>query len=222
MERTHLITRIVVLATALGINIVDSSKSFRKSVYGIYNLSWLKKKKLRHVLDNEFFIWSWAMATYYGAVHYLSQGMTEEASLYKSIFEDYFLVVPKAQNSFEIFDFWKQYIDEVASISEENYQGTKDYNERILEKLTNMFSLKTLKYIHRNIVELDTPALNETWGEHVIAVQRDLEFVVYQIVDVINHYFTEADESSVEVAFEAVRNKEPVKSLITKWQARYV
>ena len=222
METMDLITRIVVLATDLGLHIADSSKSFRNSVCKTYNLSWLKNKRLRHVLDTEFFIWTWTMATYYGAVHCLSQGMSKEASLYQSIFEDYFSVVLKDRDTFEIFHFWKKYIDDVANISEEDYQGRYGYSERILEKLTDMLSLKTLRYIHEEIVELDIDALNETWGEHIIAVQQDLEFVVYRIVDVINQYFTEIDESSVEVAFEAIRNKEPVKSLIAQWQASEV
>jgi len=207
----QIVTRIVVLATAIGINVADLCKSFRDNIHTTYNLSWLKKKRLRDIIDTEFFIWSWALATYYGSVHFLSQKMAEEAALYQKIFEDYFAIVSKDENSFDIYDFWKNYIDDVLNIPEKDYQGRKGYNERVLEKLTTMLSLKILKYVHRDIVELDIQDLNEIWGQQIIDVQEDLELIVYQIIDVLNHYLKEADESNIELAFEAARNKEPVR-----------
>lgn len=221
MVEMQIVARIVVLATAIGINIADFCKSFRKKIYKTYSLSWLKKKRLRHVIDTEFFIWSWALATYYGSVHFLNQQMSEEAALYQEIFEDYFVVVSEHDNSYDIYDFWKNYIEDVLNISEKDYQGRKGYDERVLEKLTTMLSLKILKYVHRDIVELDIKDLNEIYRQHIMDVQEDLKIIVYLIIDVLNHYLKEADESNIQIAFEAAHNREPVKSLITKWQANY-
>jgi len=226
MEKTSkgidLITRIVVLATDMGMNITDSSKTLREKIDKTYNISWIKKKRIRDLIDTEFFIWAWSLALYYGSIHYMNRYITEEALFYQKIFEDYFAVVLKNDNScFEIFEFWKNYIQNVLDIPEKDYQGRKNYNQRVLEKLTNMLSLKILRYIHSDIVELDIDKLNEMWGQHIIVIQEELEVIVGRITYVLNYHLNEADEASIQAAFEDIRSREPVKSLIKKWQSKY-
>jgi len=121
----------------------------------------------------------------------------------------------------EIFDFWKNYVQNVLDIPEKDYQGRKDYNQRVLEKLTNMLSLKILKYIHSDIVELDVDKLNEMWGQHIIVIQEELEVIVGRITYVLNYHFNEANEAKILAALEEIRSREPVKSLIKKWQSEY-
>lgn len=215
----QIITRIVVLATAIGINIASIYKLLGEKIYETYNLSWLKKKRLKHVIGTEFFIWSWALATYYGSVHFLNQQMSEEAALYQEIFEDYFVVVCKWDGSYDTYNFWKNNIEDVLNISEIDYQGNKGYDERVIENMTTLFSLKILKYVQSDIFEISLEALNEIYGQPIEEIRENLEIDVYRIIDVLNHYLKEADESEVQIAFEATRNKQPIKSLITKWQA---
>jgi len=193
----QLVTQIVVLATAIGINIADFSKSVRNNIHETYHLSRMKKARLRNIIDTDFFIWSWALSTYYGSLHFLNEQMAEEAALYQKIFDDYFSLVSKEDNSSDIYGFWKNYIDDVLNIPEKHYQGRKGYNERVLEKLTTMLSLRILKYVHRDIAELNIQDLNEIWGQQIIDVQENLELVVYQITDVLNHYLKEPDEQNM-------------------------
>jgi len=221
-KRKDLITRIVVLATDMGMNIADSAKSLMEKINKTYNISWMKKKRIRDLIDTEFFIWSWSLALYYGSIRYTNRYITEETSFYQKIFEDYFAVVMKNDNScLEIFDFWKNYVQNVLDIPEKDYQGRKDYNQRVLEKLTNMLSLKILKYIHSDIVELDVDKLNEMWGQHIIVIQEELEVIVGRITYVLNYHFNEANEAKILAALEEIRSREPVKSLIKKWQSEY-
>lgn len=218
MQETELITRTIALATALGLNIADACKSFKKQVNETYDLSLLKKRKLSNVLDTDLFIWAWAVAYHYGTLFFVSKDRSAEASVYQAVLSDYFHVVCTVDNSFEIFEFWTKYAHEVSIMDEEGHTGNSR-TVAIMEKLANMLSLRVFKYVHSDVFQLGLEEINETWGRHIVSVRENLEFAGYQIVDVIYYYINEAEESTVQSAFDAVRHKEPVASLIKKWKS---
>lgn len=229
MKKENLFYQIIVLSTSLGVDIATLSKSFKNSVYDIYKLSWYKKIYLKNSFDEEFFIWSWAIASCYGENYYQSQGMKEEAVLYRSIFEDYLLAVSKNKYSYEIFDYWREKIYEISNMSKEQYEKVHNgiiYPGRVLNKVTSQFSLKMLKIIHRDLFndlnENKMNIINEKWYSHLCELQKDLIEKYDFIIDRINFSFKDADESVIRAAFQVISNTKQIKNTINKLQKKYV
>lgn len=215
-----LTTLTVVLATAIGVNIVKLSKSFKNQVYNSYHLSWVSRFRLSSTLDKEFFIWAWAFAKHYGTNICKGRYGDSEASLYQTIFVDYFEVVCKGNDSLMRLGYWSKNAREACKVDKYGfYYDKKELPEFDNSRYVELLSIIVLKRIVNDVKNLGPEEIYEIWGKKLSLVSQSLDIAVRNFEEIIGYYLYEADETDTLNSFKKAKSEKPVANLIKKWQS---
>ena len=210
------VMRFIVLLIALGINIVDQSKSIISIVNNTYKLSWFKQRKLRNTFKTEIFNWSWAVSSLMGFILIKNKQLDNEAYLYIDILDDY-IKLTSSNIIIENYESWKQLIGKELEITENEWNGKITINEhfkqRLLDVPPRLLSLKIIKHIKKGVL-LDTDELNKNWKEQIYMVQIEIEDCLYMISEIIRKYLEESNDEQIKYAYKAVCNQKPFVRLI--------
>jgi len=199
-----------VFGYALGLNIGNFQKSFKKMLKKYLQIN----ARLKNIIDLELFIWLWVLTEYYGSLILINERMDEEEYLFRKIHKLFFdEVIEGREDEHVVYEFYGNYISQTLNTRREDYEG-QDYDQRVKEKLIGIFSLKIFKYINPEIMEMNIDDLNKKFGNHIVAIQRELDIYCSHAMDLIIHYFKEAEESGIREVFGKIRNTKLVKKIM--------
>ena len=174
-----------VFGYALGLNIGNFQKSFKNMLKKYHKID----ARVNGIIDIELFIWVWVMTEYYGSLILMNEGMDEEEYLFRKIHKLFFdEAIEGREDEHRVYEFYDNYISQTLNSRREDYEG-QDYDQRVKEKLIGIFSLKIFKYINPKIMEMNIDDLNEIYGNHIVAIQREVEIYFSHAIDLITHYF---------------------------------
>ena len=195
---------------ALGLNIGNFQKSFNKMLKKYHKIN----ARLKSIIDIELFIWIWVMTEYYGSLILMNKGMDEGEYLFRKIHKLFFDdAIEGREDEHGVYEFYGNYISQTLNSRREDYVG-QDYDQRVKEKLIGIFSLKIFKYINPKIMEMNIDDLNEIYGNHIVAIQREVENYFSHTKDLIIHYFEETEKFEIREVFEKIRDTKLAKEII--------
>jgi hypothetical protein len=216
LMENYYIERLIVSGYELGLYTKELYERFIKILKGDIKLKWLWRWKLYNNIKLELFVWIWVMMEYHVYLYISKESIINEEYLFREINRIYFDKCTREGGYAQgIYKFYHDYILTVINTSREDYEGV-DYDNRVKEKLTRVFSLRIMNCINPEIAKtrMDVSEIIERFGNDLYAIQDEAETIFYLALDYVVFIIKEANKDVVSRSFDKLRTTKLVKGVI--------